>query len=338
MAPEKNEQWIFKSRPTGEASHDNFEIRFAEKPVPGPGQVLVRNIYLMVPASMRLWMNEKPTYFPPQPIGQVMNGGTLAVVEASNAPGFTPGMYVNTFAGWQTYAVMPPEQLIPVKPHPKIELAAYRSVLDVQGLTAYAGLVDLCDPKPGDTLVVTAAAGSVGSLACQIGKNLGATVIGVAGGEKKCAWLKSELGCDAAIDYKHDDVAAKLKQLAPNGVSCVFENVGGPVFDAILGNLARHARIALCGLVAGYNDDVSQTYKNFTEVIFKSARIEGFLVLDFLARAPEIIPKLEQWILDGKLKYELDYSDGLATAVTAMQKLSRGQNKGMGIVRISPER
>ncbi len=135
----KNTAWYLRSRPTGEVSHDNFEIRFGEKPVPGPGQVLIRNLYLMVPASMRLWMNEKPTYFPPQPIGQVMMGGTLAVVEASNAPGFTPGMYVNTFAGWQTYAAMPPEQLIPVKPHPKIELAAYRSVLDVQGLTAYRG-------------------------------------------------------------------------------------------------------------------------------------------------------------------------------------------------------
>lgn len=337
MTPDKNEQWIFKSRPTGEVTHENFEIHFSDKPSPGPGQVLIRNLYLMVPASMRLWMNEAPSYFPPQPIGQVMLGGTLGVVEASNAPGFTPGMYVNAFSGWQTYAVLPPEQLIPIRRNPKIELAAYRTVLDVQGLTAYGGLVDLCNPKPGETLVVTAAAGSVGSMVAQIGRNLGAKVIGVAGGRDKCDWLRNDLGIPETIDYKHDDVPARLKALAPNGIDCVFENVGGAIFDAILGNLAQRARIALCGLVAGYNDDLAQTYRNFMQVVYKSARIEGFLVLNYLNRYAEIVPKLEEWILEGKLKYQLDYSDGLASTVTAMQKLGRGQNKGMGVVRISPE-
>lgn len=337
MNPEKNTQWIFRSRPVGEVTRDSFEVRITDKPVPGPGQVLLRNLYMMVPASMRLWMNEEATYFPPQPIGEVMMGGNLAVVEASNAPGFTPGMFVNAFSGWQTYAVMPPEALMPVQRNPKIELAAYRTVLDVQGVTAYGGLTDVCAVKPGETLVVTAAAGSVGSLACQIGKNLGARVIGIAGGRDKCEWLVRECGIDAAIDYKHEDVDARLAALAPKGIDCVFENVGGPIFDAILGRINQNARIALCGLVAGYNSDGVQTYRNFAQVIFKSARIEGFLVLNFIPRFAEILPKLEQWILEGKLKYQLDYSDGLETAVSAMQKLSRGQNRGMGVVRISPE-
>jgi NADPH-dependent curcumin reductase len=337
MSEVRNEQWIFVRRPQGEVGRDCFEVRHTPRPQPGAGQVLVRNIYLMVPASMRLWMDAAPSYFPPQPLGEVMLGGTLGVVEASNAPGFVPGMLVNGFGGWQTYCVLPPEQLMPVRPHPQIELAAYRSVFDVQGLTAWAGVHDICALRAGETVLVTAAAGSVGSLACQLAREAGAQVIGVAGGADKCAWLREVCGIERVIDYKREDVAARLAALAPQGLDCVFENVGGAVFDAALALLNKNARIALCGLVAGYNGAPPPACANLMQLVYKTVRVQGFLVLDYYARLPEIVPLLERLALDGRLRYQLDYHDGLGAAVTAMQKLARGENRGMGVVRISPE-
>jgi len=334
-----NEQWLLVRRPQGDVQRSDFEVRRNPLPRPGPGQVLVRNIYMVVPASMRLWMNEAPSYFPPQTLGKVMMAGTLGVIEASDVPGFEPGLLVNTFGGWQRYCVMRPEQLQPVKPHPRIELAAYRSIIDVQGTTAYGGLFEVCQPQPGETLVVTAAAGSVGSLVGQMAKICGLRVIGVAGGPAKCRWITEELGFDGAIDYRHEEVAARLQELAPRGIDCVFENVGGPVFDAILGRIKKGARIALCGLVAQYSstDGALPGYSNLMQVVYQSARIQGFMVLDFIPRFAEILPKIEQWILEGRLKYQLDYSDGLESAVEAMRRLARGENRGMGVVRISAE-
>lgn len=337
MAANQNEQWIFVERPSGEVTRDCFEVRHAPLPEPGPGQVLVRNIFLMIPASMRLWMDEKPSYFPPQPIGEVMMGGTLGVIEQSNDEAWPSGMLVNCFGGWQTYCAMLVDQLIPVVRHPQIELAAYRSVLDVQGITAWGGVVDICEVQAGETLVVTAAAGSVGSLACQIARNRGAKVIGVAGGQEKCAWLRESCGIEHTIDYRNEDVGGRLDELAANGIDCIFENVGGPVFDAALGRINRNARIALCGLVSAYNGGPPAAYANLMQVVNKTARIQGFLVIDYYARMPEILPQLQSWVLEGRLRYQLDYHDGLDAAVVAMQRLSRSQNRGMGIVRVSPE-
>lgn len=330
-----NSQWIFVQRPEGAASRDCFEVREAPIPQPGPGEVLVRNVYLIVPASMRLWMNAEPTYFPPQPLGEVMMGGTLGVVEASNAEGFSKGQLVNTFGGWQTYCVMPAEQLMPVQKHPEIELGAYCSVLHVQGLTAYAGVTDICDVQRDETMVVTAAAGSVGSLACQIARERGAKVIGVAGGPEKCAWLRETCGVPATIDYRNDDVAERLDHLASSGIDCIFENVGGPVFDAMLPRMNKNARIALCGLVSIYQDGAAQAYDNLMQIVYKTARLQGFLVSDYFHRLPEVIPELERMVLHGKLAYRLDYWQGLESAVDAMNALATGKNTGMGVVQIS---
>lgn len=337
MHDTRNEQWIFMRRPIGEVTRDCFEVRTVPVPRPAAGQVLVRNIYLMVPASMRLWMDKRPSYFPPQAIGEVMMGGTLGVVEQSQDPAWPVGTLVNAFGGWQTYCVLPVEQLLPLDPHPNIELAAYRSVLDVQGVTAWAGVIDICKLQAGETLVVTAAAGSVGSLACQIARNQGARVIGIAGGADKCAWLRETCGIEHTIDYKRDDVGTRLDALAPNGIDCIFENVGGVVFDAALARINKNARIALCGLVAGYNGGPPAAYDHLMQLVYKTATLRGFLVLDYLAQWPQIVSQLQNWVLDGRLRYQLDYHDGLSAAVTAMQKLSRGENRGMGIVRISPE-
>lgn len=332
-----NLQWLLKERPTGEVGREHFEIWPGDKPVPGTDQVLVRNIYLLVPPSMRLWMNEKESYFPPQPLGQVMMGITLGIVEASNHPTFKPGTYVNGMGGWQKWYVAPFDQLMPLAPHPDIPLAAYRTVLDVQGITAYGGFTDICRPKVGETLVVTAAAGSVGSLVCQIARQFDVRVIGVAGGKEKCDWLRSECGVDGAIDYKADDVGAQLDALCPKGVDMLFENVGGSLMDVVLDRINSRARIALCGMISTYNGEAGQSSRSLMQLVNKSARMEGFLVLNYLDRYMEIVPKLQDWVLQGKLKYQIDMLDGLDQTIEAMSRVFHGRNRGVQLVRISAE-
>lgn len=330
-----NVQWLLRRRPQGEVRREDFEIRRSERPIPGDGQVLVRNIYLLVPASMRIWMNEKESYFPPQPLGEVMAGITLGVVEVSNHASLPVGTFVNGMGGWQQWFVAPAKHLQPVTPHPGIPLAAYRSVLDVQGLTAYCGLTDVGKPVAGETLVVTAAAGSVGSLVCQIGKKLDLRVIGIAGGADKCHWLLDECGVDGVIDYKRDDVAVKLDALCPKGVDILFENVGGPVMDQVIERLNKFGRIALCGLVSTYNGDTGQSVTSLMQLVNKSARMEGFLVTNYMSRYREVIGKLETWALDGSLNYQIDILDGLDSVIEAMSRLFHGRNRGVQLIRIS---
>jgi len=333
----RNLQWILRARPQGEVGAEHFEIRSVARPVPGANEVLVRNIYLLVPPAMRLWMNEKDSYVPAQPLGQVMMGITLGVVEASRYAALPVGSYVNAMGGAQEWFVAPPEQLMPLAPHPEVPLAAYRSVLDVQGLTAYGGLTDICRPKAGETLVVTAAAGSVGSLVCQIGKKLGLHVVGIAGGAEKCGWLRDACGIAATIDYKNDDVGARLDALCPKGIDAVFENVGGPVMDLLLDRINNRARIALCGMVASYNDGGTQNAKSLMQLVVKAARMEGFLVRDYLDRYAEVSAKLQGWLLDGSLKYQIEMLDGLENLDIAMSRLFRGHNRGVQLLRLSSE-
>lgn len=330
-----NLQWCLIRRPVGEVRREDFEIHRVARPVPAAGEVLVRNLYLLVPPSMRLWMNERESYFPPQPLGMVMAGITLGVVEASNHPGYPVGLFVNGMGGWQHWYTAPVEQLIPVMPHPQVPLTAYRTVLDVQGITAYCGLTDIGKPQAGETLVVTAAAGSVGSLACQIGKKLGLRVIGIAGGAEKCAWLRDELGLDGAIDYKHEDVGARLDALCPDGVDILFENVGGPVMDLVIDRIRQRGRIALCGMVSTYNGDTGQKLGSLMQLVNKSARMEGFLVLNYMHRYMEVVKQLEAWIVDGSLKYQIDVLDGLDQVIEAMSRVFHGRNRGVQLVQIS---
>lgn len=337
-----NTQWCLQARPTHEVAREHFDIRSSAKPVPGPDQALVRNIYLFVPPSMRLWMNEKESYLPPQPLGQVMMGITLGVVEASNHPSLPVGAYVNGMGGCQQWYVADAQQLQSVAAHPAVPLAAYRTVLDVQGLTAYCGLTEICRPVAGETLVVTAAAGSVGSLVCQIGKKLGLKVIGIAGGRDKCAWLESECGVDGAIDYKNEDVGARLDALCPDGIDMLFENVGGPVLDLVLDRIKQRARIALCGLVASYNggagSSTMQRSSALMQLVNKSARMEGFLLTNYLDRYAEVTQQLQAWILDGSIKYQIDMLDGIDNLPEAMRRVFSGRNRGVQLLRLSEER
>jgi NADPH-dependent curcumin reductase CurA len=332
-----NTQWKLAARPRGEVRREDFSVVETAKPAPGPGQALVRNIYLLVPPSMRLWMNEKESYFPPQPLGEIMMGITLGVVEASNTPGLEPGTYVNGMGGWQHYYVAPVEQLQPVVRHPQVPLTAYRTVLDVQGITAYCGLTEIGKPNAGETLVVTAAAGSVGSLVCQIGKKLSLNVVGIAGGTEKCQWLREVCGVDGAIDYKSEDVGARLDALCPKGVDILYENVGGPVMDLVLDRINNRARIALCGLISTYNGAGVQSSASLMQLVNKSAHMEGFLVLNYLDRALSVIGQLQDWIVKGELHYQVDVIDGLDNTVEAMGRVFHGRNRGMQLIQISGE-
>lgn len=336
---ETNVQWRLAARPRGEAGREHFEVVRVSRPVPGPGEVLVRNLYLLIPPSMRLWMNEKETYFPPQPLGEVMMGITLGVVEASNDPALSPGDHVNGMGGCQQWFVAPAAQLQKLAPRDGVPLAAYRSVLDVQGLTAYCGLTEIGRPRVGETLVVTAAAGSVGSLVCQIGRKLGLEVVGIAGGAEKCAWLRQVCGIDRVIDYKAEDVGARLDALCPEGIDIAYENVGGPLMDLVLERLRERARVVLCGLVASYNGGkgapVVQRTEALMQVINKAARIEGFLVRDYMHRHAEVVGILQDWVADGSLHYQIEVLDGLDNMVEAISRVFHGRNRGVQLVKIS---
>lgn len=332
-----NRQWILRERPQGEVDARHLELRSAPRPVPGPGEVLVRNLYLLVPPAMRLWMNAEESYVPPQPLGQTMMGITLGIVEASNDPALPVGRHVNGMGGCQEWFTAPAAQLMPLDPHPQVPLAAYRSVLDVQGLTAWAGLHEVCRPQPGQTLVVTAAAGSVGSLVCQLGAQLDLHVVGIAGGADKCAWLRDQCGIAATIDYKAGDVAAQLDALCPRGIDMVFENVGGPVLDLLLERINDRARIALCGMVASYNGGGTQSARALMRLVTKAARLEGFLVRDHFHRYAEVVAQLQALVLAGRLQYRIDLLDGIEQLPAALERLFHGRNQGVQLLRLAPE-
>ena len=333
-----NTQWRLIARPEGEVGREHFEVTHSALPEPGPGEVRVRNLYLLIPPSMRLWMNARETYFPPQPLGEVMTGITLGVVESSRDPSLVPGDYVNGLGGCQEWSIAPAGHLQKLAPRPGVPLAAYRSVLDVQGLTAYCGLTEIGKPKAGETLVVTAAAGSVGSLACQIGKKLGLKVVGIAGGPEKCAWLRDECGIEHVIDYKHDDVAARLDVLCPDGIDIAYENVGGPVMDMLIERLRFKGRVVLCGLVSSYNGGVTQNTASLMTLVNKAARMEGFLVSEYLHRYEDVVGILQDWAAEGSLKYQIEVLDGLDSIVEAIGRVFHGKNRGVQLVKICDER
>lgn len=334
-----NGQWRLIARPQGAVSPDNFEWREESVPESGDGQILLRTIYLSLDPANRVWMDDEESYLPPVTIGDVMRGTTLGVVEDSRNPEYAPGDLAVGAWGWQRYAVLNSQALRARVPSGGgLPLTAYMTVIGNIGYTAYFGLLDVGRPKAGETVVVTAAAGAVGSLAGQIAKIKGCRVVGIAGTEEKCRWINEELGFDAAINYKSEDVPTSLAKACPDGIDVVFENVGGPVLDAILEKINEHARIALCGLIAQYNatQPVPGPY-NFRQVLMKRARIEGFIILDYATRFPEARDALVTWLQEGKLKYRTDIVDGLEQAPTALSKLFDGTNKGKLIVKVSDE-
>ena len=335
MTTKTNRQWRLAARPVGLIKETDFT--WGEEAVPelSDGQILVQNKYISLDPTNRIWVTDVPSYLPPVGIGEVMRAGAIGEIVESKNPNFAVGTHVQGLLGWQDYCVSDGKGLSPLPPNPAIPLTAYMGLFGMIGMTAYFGLLDIGQPKEGETLVVSAAAGAVGSLVGQIGKIKGCRVVGIAGSDDKCVWIVNELGFDAAINYKTENVRESLKKHCPNGIDVNFENVGGKILDDVLSLMNIKGRIALCGLISGYNSEtpVPGPY-NFARILIQRLRCEGFIVLDYYDRAKECMEALGQWLLEGKLKYKIDEVDGLDNALQALNKLFAGENVGKLVVKI----
>ncbi|MBW4492871.1 MAG: NADP-dependent oxidoreductase [Oscillatoria princeps RMCB-10] len=336
-----NRQFRLASRPVGEIKDSDLEYREVPVPTPKDGEVLVRTIYLSLDPTNRIWMSDMPQYMPPVEVGDVMRGINLGVVEESKNPNFKQGDLVSGLLGWQDYALAEGNTGVSITRLPQplsAPLSAYLGVLGLTGCTAYFGLLDIGQPKQGETVVVSAAAGAVGSIAGQIAKIKGCRAVGIAGSDEKCRWIVEELGFDAAINYKTADVAQALAETCPNGIDVYFENVGGAILDAVLANLNLYARIPLCGFISAYNakEPVPGPY-NLGMILMKRARVQGFIVSDYFSRWPAAVSQLGQWLGEGKIKYAEDIVEGLENAPKALRKLFDGSNQGKLIVKVSEE-
>ncbi len=336
MTAKVNRQWRLVARPVSNFKDSDFEWREEAVPAIGEGQLLVRNLYLSLDPTNRIWATDADSYLPPVPLGDVMRGGGIGFVEESNHANFPVGTNVSGMIGWQDYLLTDGTGLSTLPNMPGIPLTAFLGLFSHIGLTAYYGLLDVGKPKAGETLVVSAAAGATGSLVGQIGKIKGCRVVGIAGSDDKCQWLVDELGFDAAINYKTENLRESLKKHCPNGIDVDFENVGGEILDAVLSLINSRARIVLCGLISQYNatEPVPGPY-NFGNLLAKRARVEGFIVLDYMPRAQECFADLGKWLMEGKLKYRVDEVEGLENAVTGINKLFTGSNTGKLVVKIA---
>jgi NADPH-dependent curcumin reductase CurA len=333
-----NHQWCLSSRPVGLIKESDFVWREVALGKIKEGQVLIRVIYLSIDPTYRGWVRETASYLPPVQIGEVMRGLAIGIIEESRHPEYSSGDLVQGLLGWQEYCIANGEGLTILPKNLPIPLTAHFGLFGHIGLSAYFGLLDIGKPKPGETLVVSAAAGAVGSLTGQIGKISGCRVIGIAGTDKKCQWLTDELGFDAAINYKTESVLKKLKEHCPNGIDIYFDNVGGEILDASLALINLKARIVICGLISQYNAErpVPGPY-NFANILVKRARVEGFIVLDYFDRADEAISKLAGWLAEGKIKYRVDIIEGLKNAPEAVNKLFDGSHSGKLMIKVSDE-
>ncbi len=337
MSERRNRQWRVKSLPHGRIRPEDFE--FVEDAVPEirDGEMLLRSIYLSLDPANRGWLSGRRTYVAPVQAGDVMRGATVGVVEDSRLEGYSAGDLVLCAIGWQDYAVSDGKGVTKIPSGP-LPLTAHLGLLGHIGLTAYFGLLDVGKPKAGETLVVSTAAGAVGSLVSQIGKIKGCRVVGIAGGEEKCSWLTGELGLDAAIDYKNENVAKALRAACPDGIDIYFDNVGGEILEAALSLIRERARVVICGMISQYNaTEPVPGPKNLIQLLAQRARMEGFIVLDYLSRASEAVGELVRWHLEGKLKYRVDVIDGLEQAPVAINRLFDGTNRGKLAVRVSEE-
>jgi NADPH-dependent curcumin reductase CurA len=334
-----NTAWLLKRRPATTVARDDLELVSLPVPELRKDQVLIRNVYLSLDPTNRLWMSDRDQYLPPVEVGDVMRGSTIGVVEESASDRFASGDFViPTGGGWQEYAVFEASLLRPVHRHEGVPLTAYLSVLGLTGVTAYFGVTDVCRPQEGETLVVSAAAGAVGSVAGQLAKVMGCRVIGIAGGPEKCRWIVDDLGFDGAIDYKSESVGEALDRICPEGVDINFENVGGRIMDDVFSRLNTHGRMALCGMISGYNQAGPLAGPtDFGRILMHRLTVRGFVVIDYYPRMREALTELGTWVSEGRLKWKDHVIDGLDQAPSALERLFRGDHDGKLIVRVSAE-
>lgn len=327
--------WYFNKRPKDVIEADTLVLRADPIPALKEGELLVRTLYISLDATNRVWMSDWDTYMDPLPIGARMLGFVLGEVAESRNPAFPKGSLVTGLGTWSDYFVTDGQGYAPFPKPEGVALADAFGILAVAGPTAYVGLLEIGKPKPGDTVVVTAAAGAVGALVGQIAKLHGCRVIGIAGSLDKCSWLTGELGFDAAIDYRKENVLEALKREAPAGIDVHFENVGGEQLDAGLTLMNEGGRVVICGLISTYNssEPVPGPYM-FRNVIMKRLTIQGFVILDYAAHFADYHAKLVEWMRSGQLKYRLHVVDGLENASKALGLLYTGGNNGKLMVRV----
>lgn len=326
-----NHQIVLARRPSGHVGPDCFARVESAVPQPSDGQVLVKVEWLSIDPTIRMWM-AMDTYLPAIEVGAPIRSAGLGTVIESNNDDIPVGTVLFGTPGWQEYAVMGSrDQVVPEGVDPTAAL----SVFGITGLTAYFGLMEIGQPKAGETVVISGAAGATGSVAGQIAKLQGCRVVGLAGTDDKCEWLTNELGFDAAINYRTQDVNAALKDACPDGIDIYFDNVGGEILEIVINQLALRGRIILCGAISQYNDDApTPGPRNLSALISKRGRMEGFIILDFLPRAGEAIAQLATWVMSGQLSYKVDVMDGLQSAPDALRKLFDGANTGKMLVRL----
>lgn len=336
-------RWVLASRPHGEPVADNFRLEETNVPEPAEGEVLLRTIYLSLDPYMRGRMSDAPSYSPPVELGAVMVGGTVSRVEESRHPNFKTGEWVLGYSGWQSYDVSNGDGLVKLgdaPEHPSWSLG----ILGMPGFTAYMGLLDIGQPKAGETLVVAAATGPVGATVGQIGKLKGCRVVGIAGGPEKCRHAVEVLGFDLCIDHRAADFAEQLASACPSGIDVYYENVGGKVFDAVLPLLNTSARVPICGLVSGYNatdlpDGPDRLPLLMGTLLKKRIRMQGFIIAqDYGHRIGEFQEEMGRWVQEGKIKYREQIIDGLENAPAALIGLLKGENFGKVVIRLSDEK
>lgn len=333
---EENRRFLLAERPTGPVDENTYDLVRESVPAIGEGEALVHVKWISIDPTNRTWIGEEPTYLPPVQIGEVMRGLGLGEVIESNNPNFPVGARVQGLTGWQDYTVISDQNpLMIVPPEVEAEPAAILGALGMTGCTAYFGMAEIAEPKEGETVVVSAAAGAVGSVAGQIAKLKGARVVGIAGGPEKCAWLKDELGFDATVDYKADDWRKQLKEATPDGIDVDFENVGGEIMEAVFARLNKDARVALCGLISGYNEtEPPPGPRSFGNLLIQRVKLQGFIILDYYPRFGEAIRELSKWMAEGKLKSEQTVVEGFEELPNALNMLFAGQNTGKLVVNI----
>jgi len=330
-----NRQIVLTRRPEGLVVRDDFEFVDGKVPVPGENEVLVDTLYLGMDATVRTWLSKAEGYIPPVEIGEVVRSSGIGRVTQSNSAKVPVGALVATLTGWQEQAVVGDDPMLTTVLAEGADPLAELSVFGSAGMTAYVGLTDVGKVRERDVVVVSAAAGATGSIAVQIASILGARVIGVAGSDEKCRWLVDDLGAEGAINYRTDDLAAKLKEHCPKGVDVFFDNTGGPILDAVLGRIATNGRVVLCGAISSYNDHHKPPGPaNYLNLISRRASMQGFISWDAWGRWAEITDQLRAWVDDGRLRYRIHQFDGLDTAPDALNAMFTGENIGKIVVKV----
>jgi NADPH-dependent curcumin reductase CurA len=332
-----NQQILLRNRPVGAPSLDDFAMAEVAVGEPRAGEVLLKNLYLSIDPAIRGWMSDAKSYLPPIELGAPVRSGTLSQIVRSNANGWPKGEIVQALAAWESYSVVPAERLHGrVRAIEGIPLPSMLSVLGGNGLTAYFGLLDIGQPKEGETVLVSAAAGGVGSIVGQIARIRGCRVVGLTGTDPKCAWLTDELGYDAAVNYKRAELRAALRETCPDGVDVFFDSVGGEILDAALSRLNRRGRVVLCGAISQINaTELPPGPSNYLQLLAKSARMEGFTTLDFARRYDEARADLARWIAEGRLRYRDEIVEGLAQAPSHLLRLFTGDHRGKLMIKLA---